>query len=250
MTLTRKMRKSAHRFLGAFLLLSTVAGVSSAQIASNSSPATTASTAPPTVKPPAGSLATAPQKAEAKPFWAELTPAQQLALAPLQSEWSKIDSFRKKKWLQISSRFNNMKPDEQQRLQENMRAWAKLSPEERRHAREVYSRTKTLDAEQKSAQWQQYQQLPDTEKKQLATDIPAKKNVANLPKTGSVPAIKPPNVLGVPVAKSPPAVVVPGAAPASPAALAIQPATPAPVPAAEATPSSPAQAPTAVAPGK
>ena len=225
-----------------------MATVSSAQITSNSPPATTASTAQQAVKPPAGSLAIAPQKAEAKPFWAELTPAQQLALAPLQSEWSKIDSFRKKKWLQISSRFNNMKPDEQQRLQENMRAWAKLSPEERRHAREVYSRTKTLDAEQKSAQWQQYQQLPDTEKKQLATDIPAKKNVANLPKTGSVPVIKPPNVLGVPVAKSPPSVAVPSATPAVPAStLAIQPAS---APAADAMPSPPAQAPTAVAPGK
>jgi hypothetical protein len=154
-------------------------------------------------KPPVGTTIVSPVKAETHPLWTELTPAQRIALAPLESEWSKIDTFRKKKWLQISSRFSSMKPDEQQRLQEKMRIWAKLSPDQRRHAREVYSRTKNLDAEQKSAEWQQYQQLPEIEKKRLAKDIAAKKHVANLPTTPVSPAIKPPKVLGNPAAKSP-----------------------------------------------
>lgn len=153
---------------------------------------------------PAASVPAAPAaKAEVHPFWTELTAIQQTALAPLQSEWSKIDIFRKKKWLQISSRYASMKPDEQQRLQDNMRVWAKLSPDQRHHAREVYSRTKSLDAEQKSAQWQEYQSLPETEKKRLAKDISAKKHVTALPSTPVTPSITPPKVLGGSAVKAP-----------------------------------------------
>lgn len=133
------------------------------------------------VKSPAG----APTKPiiatpEARPLWQELTPAQKNALAPLSADWSGIDLLRKKKWLEIAVRFPSMKPDEQRRLQERMREWAKLSPEERRVAREVYTRTKTLGTDEKSAQWLEYQNLPPAEKQRLA-DIAAKKRVANLP---------------------------------------------------------------------
>lgn len=168
---------------------------------------------------PAISLPAVPAaKAEVHPYWTELTVAQQTALAPLQSEWSKIDIFRKKKWLQISSRYASMKPDEQQRLQDNMRVWAKLSPDQRRHAREVYSRTKSLDAEQKSAQWQEYQSLPETEKKRLAKDISAKKHVTALPPTPVTPSITPPKVLGGSAVKAP---ATPATNPTTPAASSV-----------------------------
>ncbi len=170
------------------------------------------------VKPAGSTTAVTPAKTESHPLWSELTPPQRVALAPLESEWSKIDTFRKKKWLQISSRFASMKPEEQQRLQEKMRIWAKLTPDQRRHAREVYSRTKSLDAEQKSAEWQQYQQLPETEKNRLAKDIAAKKHVANLPTVPASPAITPPKVLSSPLAKNPAAPVKIPASPGSPAA--------------------------------
>src|SRR5471032_1141337 len=41
-------------------------------------------------------------KPDVKPLWNELTPAQQQALAPLASEWNKLDSNHKTKWLDIS----------------------------------------------------------------------------------------------------------------------------------------------------
>lgn len=129
-----------------------------------------------------------------KPLWSELNPAQQLALAPLAVEWDRLDPIRKKKWLEISGKFSTMKPDEQVRLQERMRDWAKLTPEQRRVARESFSRTKKLAPDQKSAQWQQYQQLSEEQKKKLATDSASKKHVANLPsphtKGKTVPPIK------------------------------------------------------------
>lgn len=139
------------------------------------------------------SIAKAPQPVT-KPLWNELTPAQQQTLAPLALEWDRVDVLRKKKWLEIANKFTSMKPDEQQRIQERMREWIKLTPEQRRVARESFARTKKLDPDQKSAQWQQYQQLPEEQRKKLADDDSAKKRVANLPtahsKNKTVPPIK------------------------------------------------------------
>jgi len=120
-----------------------------------------------------------------KPLWQELTPAQQQALAPFVTEWDQMESMRKKKWLEIGNKFSTMKPEEQQRVQARMREWAKLTPDQRRLARESYVRTKKLNRDQKSAHWQQYQQLPEEQKKKLAADAMNKKRVANLPSTHS-----------------------------------------------------------------
>jgi hypothetical protein len=116
-----------------------------------------------------------------KPLWIELTPAQQEALAPLAAEWDKLDTPHKKKWLAISKKYATLKPDQQVRLQDRMRDWVKLTPEQRRVARESYSRAKKLNPTEKSAEWQQYQQLPEEQKKKLADDAAAKKRVTNLP---------------------------------------------------------------------
>jgi len=117
---------------------------------------------------------------ESRPTWTELTPAQQQALAPLASEWDKLDGFRKHKWLVIGKRFSSMKPEEQRRLQERMRDWAKLTPEQRRLARESYARAKRLNQAQKSAQWAKYQQLPAEQRRKLAATA-ARKHVVTLP---------------------------------------------------------------------
>ncbi len=127
------------------------------------------------------------------PTWKELKPAQQQALAPLVSEWDQLDPNHKSKWLAIARKFETMKLDEQGRIQERMRGWVALTPDQRRVARESYARTKRLNTDQKSAQWQQYQQLPDEQKKKLAAEA-SKNKVATLPpsqsKTKTVPSIK------------------------------------------------------------
>ncbi|HYC42857.1 MAG TPA: DUF3106 domain-containing protein [Noviherbaspirillum sp.] len=130
---------------------------------------------------PAPAQAGATQPATSKPLWKELSAPQQQALAPLESEWDILEPVRKNKWLAIANRFGSMKPEEQQRMQERMRDWVKLTPEQRRLARENYVRAKKLNPDEKSAQWEQYQQLPEEEKKKLATDTAAKKKVATLP---------------------------------------------------------------------
>ena len=134
---------------------------------------------------------TTPPKATVKaavvnPSWSELSPAQQQALSPLATEWDKLDAAHKSKWLEISRRYVTMKPGDQARIQERMRAWVALTPEQRRVARESYARTKKLNTDQKSAQWQQYQQLPEEQKKILAAEA-AKNKVAALPSVHSKP---------------------------------------------------------------
>ena len=116
-----------------------------------------------------------------KPLWLQLSKPQQVALEPLAAEWDKMEGVRKQKWLDIANRFASMKPDEQQRVHERMRDWVKLTPDERRVARENYARTKKIEPAQKSAQWEQYQHLPEEQKKKLAAEAQVKKQVTNLP---------------------------------------------------------------------
>ena len=49
--------------------------------------------------------ATGSHKGGDKSLWRGLTPAQQVALQPLQAEWDQMDGVRKQKWLQLANRF-------------------------------------------------------------------------------------------------------------------------------------------------
>jgi hypothetical protein len=157
--------------------------------------------APANAKAPAPGNGGAPGKTAlkpaAKPIWNELKPSQQHALAPLADEWNTLPASQKKKWLAISARFPSLSDGQQHRLQERMRDWVALTPEQRRVARESYSLTKKLGPNQKAAEWQQYQQLSDEQKNRLADDAARKKSITNLPpatqtKGKLVPPRKPP----------------------------------------------------------
>ena len=89
-----------------------------------------------------------------KPAWAELTVEQQHTLAPLKADWESLDPDRRRKWIGIAKRYPGMKPQEQERVQRRMQAWAKLTPE----------------------QWAEYQALPPSERQNLAPpQTPARK---------------------------------------------------------------------------
>jgi hypothetical protein len=142
------------------------------------------SPAPNAKRPASGSGGTSSKRAPdvpEKPLWTELSPEQQFALAPLAGEWDKLRASQKKKWLAISRKYASLKPDQQVRLQDRMRDWVKLTPEQRRVARESYYRAKKLNSDQKAAEWQQYQQLSEEQKKKLADDAAARKRITNLP---------------------------------------------------------------------
>jgi hypothetical protein len=134
---------------------------------------------------------------QTKTPWSKLSSEQKTALAPLQSEWEKLDEPRKQKWLLIASKYNQQKPEEQQRFHERVRAWVALSPAQKMQVRDNFARAEKITPEKRSLQWQEYQQLSDEKKQELASQAKAKKTVTNLPpetqrNTKPVPPIKKP----------------------------------------------------------
>lgn len=159
-----------------------------------------------------------------QPSWRALTPAQQQALQPLQSEWDGMDSLRKQKWLQLASRFAAMPPAEQQRVHERMREWASLTPEQRELARETYNRTRKIAPADKNATWESYQQLPEDQKRKLAASAAAHKAPAVVPSQANGKVVTPPGqgaascpagMTRNPVSATPPCVGTPSPAPST-----------------------------------
>lgn len=123
--------------------------------------------------PSARTAATAKPQAT-RPGWKELTREQQQALQPLAAHWETLPEDRKRKWLALSKNYHTMPATEQAKLHSRMRDWVLLSQQQRTQARLNYEETKKLPSEQKSAQWQAYQQLSAEEKRRLAARAPAK----------------------------------------------------------------------------
>ena len=143
-----------------FVLALGLAASASAQLSEKAKPA---------AKPPA----TKPQatKPQVRPVWAELTADQQMILAPLKADWERLEPERRSKWIGVAKRYPTMKIEEQERMQRRMQAWAKLSPEQRRQARENYRRIVKAPPEKRDKlreAWAEYQALPPAERQNLA----------------------------------------------------------------------------------
>lgn len=124
----------------------------------------------------AGAEAAAPPKKA--PAWAELNAEQQRILAPLARDWDQLDNARKRKWVGVAGRYPTMSQTEQARVQRRMEAWAKLTPEQRRQARESYRNISKLPPEKKQdlkQQWAEYQSLAPEERRKLGTPPPEPK---------------------------------------------------------------------------
>jgi hypothetical protein len=68
-----------------------------------------------------------------------------------------------------------MPPDKQQQIQQQMGAWAHLSPAERNVARQRYQSLRQLPPEQRQEmqrKWQEYQQLSPEQRRELANRRP------------------------------------------------------------------------------
>jgi hypothetical protein len=134
-------------------------------------------------------VAAAAKNAASKPLWAELTPMQQQALAPLASGWNTtISEPQKRKWLEISKNYPSLPPEGQANLHSRMNEWVTLSPQQRAQARLNFAKTKELSKqltpEEKKAKWQTYQALSPEEKQKLAAKASPKP-------TGAATAVKP-----------------------------------------------------------
>jgi Protein of unknown function (DUF3106) len=100
--------------------------------------------------------------------WSHLSSAEHLALAPFEPLWDSFSDERKRKWLKIASRYPKMSPDAQKRLHDRMSEWVRMTPDQRRVARENYQVSKELPREARQNAWKAYQQLPEEQKERLA----------------------------------------------------------------------------------
>ena len=107
--------------------------------------------------------------------WNKLSAPQKEILGPLESDWDSLGGERKQKWLQVAAKFSKLPSNDQERLKSRMREWAKLSPNERRIARDNYLQSLNIPSEKKAEAWQAYQQLSPEERKKLADEAAQKK---------------------------------------------------------------------------
>jgi hypothetical protein len=111
------------------------------------------------------------QPAAARPAWGQLTPQQREALAPLAGDWESFDA------------------DRQHKLHERMREFARLSPEQKRDARDNFKKLYELPAEERQARVQQFQELTPEQKRALAEQAQQGKKAAEPPpRRGNPPA--------------------------------------------------------------
>jgi hypothetical protein len=123
-------------------------------------------------KPSAKPAAKAPAaKPGVRPAWAELTAEQQQTLAPLKADWDTLEPDRRLKWIAIAKRYPRMKVQEQERVQRRMQAWARLTPEQRRVARESYKHLakapRPVPNKELRDAWAEYQALSPYERQSL-----------------------------------------------------------------------------------
>lgn len=126
-----------------------------------------------------------------QPTWSQLNLDQRVVLAPLGSEWDKMEHLRRKKWLLIAERFAKMNPGEQRRVQDRMREWVLMTPEQRTKVRDSYKEFAQLPAEQKQAvkqKWEAYSNLPEEEKARIKQGAKAAKPAEATPPTATTPA--------------------------------------------------------------
>ena len=123
------------------------------------------------VAAPPSAAATAPVQAKADaggPRWADLSPAHRKVLAPLSGDWNGLDARSKERWMDVAGRYPKMAPDEQQRANQRMGEWARMTVAERTQARMNFQETRNVSKEERDARWQAYQALPDEKKRELA----------------------------------------------------------------------------------
>ena len=70
--------------------------------------------------------------------WAELTPIQQEALAPLDKDWNTLANKQQQHFIKLSNHYAKLTPEKKERLHKQLVAWSKLTPEQRKRAREKY----------------------------------------------------------------------------------------------------------------
>lgn len=128
---------------------------------------------------------------EQGPAWSSLSPAQRIALAPLQTEWPRIGAARKEKWVELAARMPAMTPEDRQRVQVRMADWLRMSPAERGRARLQFQETRQFTSQDRQQRWQAYEALPADQRQALAAKATGPTSKAPFRQTAPTPASAP-----------------------------------------------------------
>ena len=118
--------------------------------------------------------------------WDSLSPKQQKVLTPLEADWDYLKDDSRKKWVQVANLYPKMSRQDQERLQDRMNAWSKLSQRDRRNARENYLSSLQFPIDKKVEAWSAYQRLSDEQKKKLIQADATKKK----PRASNAPTLQ------------------------------------------------------------
>ncbi len=81
-------------------------------------------------------------------LWAELTPQEQTALAPIASDWNHLPPRQQEKLIKVAQGFAKLTPRQQQVLHARLVNWTRMTPEQRKIARENYKKLLELPPQQ------------------------------------------------------------------------------------------------------
>jgi len=93
------------------------------------------------------------------PKWAQLTMQQQLVLAPLAAEWDGFADLQRHRLLGVAEKYPKMSAIEQGRVRSRLQDWAKMTPEQRKLARQNYRQLQELPHDERLAVKKKIQQM-------------------------------------------------------------------------------------------
>lgn len=99
--------------------------------------------------------------------WKNLSKENQEFLFEMRAQWDKLPETDQKKWLKVAERYKTSPPEKQEKMRQRVAAWAQLTPEERRIARENFRALKAKQSEGRSANWESYQTLDEEQRVRL-----------------------------------------------------------------------------------
>ena len=74
---------------------------------------------------------------------------ERIILEQLTKYWDRMDPVKKQEWIGITTRYPNMTPLEQQRIQKNILDLDSLTPKQKKEARKIYQQIRNMPLEKK-----------------------------------------------------------------------------------------------------
>jgi len=96
--------------------------------------------------------------------WAQLTGEQRQILAPFRQQWDSWPPADKRSWIVLANRFPELSGAQQRRARNRINEWASLTNEQRTTVRNNIRLSRERKPDERSAEWNRYQQMTPEQK--------------------------------------------------------------------------------------